>query len=398
MVVLRYPREIVDELFKDTPAEPVQREVLQTLVDSIFFASLMIEEHEPVRVAIVHHGEGASGLAKVTDVSPDSDDDPRLAWDVTEMVRGEFNPKTLAKLARGLEYGVQLVVVGGVTASEMWIDGIARRSERTDGGRVMRISAPRPGVLVFEWQQSEVLRFEAGERAPSTIDVLAEDGPLRVAIGKITLDPGSGEGYSFCEWAIRKLLRKMRATGSGAIFAMHPSQPDIAVLDRVRYRPVDTMRFRDRIVDDRTKRFRWILRGMGDQADHHLSTDEVRAREVKRTAADAAEDALVAAIDDLARLSAIDGALLAGPQLEIYGAGYLVQSNSTPIVVRSLDVSMKRTKEYPAQYGARHKAAFAFAHDTPGGVAFVVSEDGPVSCALRVGDQVVVWSVRVSET
>jgi hypothetical protein len=49
-------------------------------------------------------------------------------------------------------------------------------------------------------------------------------------------------------------------------------------------------------------------------------------------------------------------------------------------------------------HGARHRAAINFAYKNPGGVAFVISEDGPVKCALRVGDEVIVWPVGILET
>jgi len=49
-------------------------------------------------------------------------------------------------------------------------------------------------------------------------------------------------------------------------------------------------------------------------------------------------------------------------------------------------------------HGARHRAAINFAYLNPGGVAFVVSEDGPAKVALRIRNRVIVWPVRISET
>lgn len=48
--------------------------------------------------------------------------------------------------------------------------------------------------------------------------------------------------------------------------------------------------------------------------------------------------------------------------------------------------------------GARHAAAFLFAYVNPGALALVVSEDGPVHCALKIDHRVVVWPVYVPET
>ncbi len=389
-------QSVIEE--RNIPLEANEREVLFSLVDTVFFASLMREEGEPVRIAVVHDDGGAEGLAKALDASPENDEDPARAWDVTGIARRPFEASSLAKLARGLEYGVQLVVVGGTQAGDLWIDGIARRVERTDGGDAMRIAAPRPGVLVFEHQMTEVLRFEAGQQVPPTIDVLGADGLVRDAVGKITGDGGGGEGYSFTESALRRLIRRMRATGSGALLAMLPIRPSEEVLSEVRYRRVDTKLLKNRIDEDKKRRFASLLAGLSDPERGVVSTATVRQRRRKHDEADQAETALDEAVDDLGRLSAIDGAVLAGPGLEVYGAGCVISVGEVGEIVHALDANGNRTEPYSRPHGARHKAAFSFAWTTPGAVAFVVSEDGPVSCALRVADKVLVWSVRVSET
>jgi len=392
---LMYPREMLDIVLRqrNLTFEPDEREVWFSLVDTVFFASLMLEEGETVRVAVVHDEDGAAGLTRVVDASRDQDQ-PAAAWNVTRIARRPFDAGALAKLSRGLEYGVQLVVVGGRMASDLWIDGVARRQDRTDGGDAIRIAAPRPGVLVFERQLTEVLRFEAGQHVPSTIDVLGEDGAVRSAVGRITGDTSAGDGYSYTELALMRLLRKMRAAGSGAILAMLPVAPDSGVMDKVRYRYVDTMLLMNRIASAKRTWFAHLVA----RGEHTPGPDTVRALDAKRAEADEARDLLAAAIDDVARLSAIDGAVLTGPGLAVYGAGYLIAARPVGEVVSAGDATMTAMTPYPGLHGARHQAGFSFAWDTPGGVAFVVSEDGPVSCALRVGEQVVVWPVRISET
>ena len=53
-----------------------QREAVHTLVDTVFFASLAIEEEEPVQVAIVHHEDGAAGLGRMLDARLDPEEEP----------------------------------------------------------------------------------------------------------------------------------------------------------------------------------------------------------------------------------------------------------------------------------------------------------------------------------
>jgi DNA integrity scanning protein DisA with diadenylate cyclase activity len=67
-------------------------------------------------------------------------------------------------------------------------------------------------------------------------------------------------------------------------------------------------------------------------------------------------------------------------------------------VVRALDAEATSTEPYERRHGARHTAAFSLAASYPGAVAFVFSEDGPVSCALNVDGQLIVWPVQLLET
>jgi hypothetical protein len=395
-----YPREMLNELLdKSGPHAPGARETLVALVDTVFFASLKREESEPVQVAVVHDEKGAPGLSVVLDTSPEAsgNETPEPAWDVVEIEPRPFDPRTLAKLSRGLRYGTHLAIVGG-RAPDLRIEGIARRHRRSNGGPVTRIAAPRPGVLVFEEEDRELLRFDAGERGTPPIDVLGEDGPVRAAVATSAGEvQGTEHGYSSTEWALTSLIREMRATGSGAILAVSPAAPTESVMSAIRYRRRHPTILGDRIRDDRKKRLAW-LSALVAVAEGEPTVNQLTNRDAKRAERDRAREDLDAAIDDVAQLSSIDGAVLAGPGMAIYGGGYLVPLVSKLECIAAEDAQMTKTAPWSPHHGARHQAGLSFAYSNPGGVSFVVSEDGPISCATRIGDKVVVWPVRVSET
>ena len=359
----------------------------------------MIEESESVRVAVVYHEDGCAGLSQVRDAADlfDTDDEPMLGWCVTPIQAQPFSPPNLAKLSRGLRYGTQLAVIGG-KAPRLRIDGIARRKRFANGGNVTRIAAPRPGVLVFEYQYQELFRFEAGRRAPDAIDMFSTKNPVRAAVGKITRDGSDRQdSWSFTEHAIDSILRGMRQTGAGGILALSPSEPDPATLAAVRYRWLDTGALARAIVGERKKRLGAIFAG---HVGSKRRATKKRLRELRQRQQDAREarDALDAVIDDIAQLSAIDGAVLAGPGLDVYGGGYMVPGQKpAPPARRANDVAGRKLVAIDP-HGARHGAAINFAYLNPGGVAFVVSEDGPAKAALRINNKVVVWPVRISET
>lgn len=389
---LKYPRELLSAVLKEVEVQPAQRRLISAVLDIIFFASMTVVEGEMARVAVVFHDEGANGLAAVLETSSGPDEEPELAWDVTPLVPTKLDVASLAKLARGLEYGAQVVVIAG-KPTRLQIVGVARRRKNTDGGDVVRIAAPRPGVLVFEHGFQEVLRFEAGQRVSPALNVLGQDGPIRDAVGVIVGEKGSGSNfYSFPESGLRSLLQRMRATAAGGILALYKDAPSEAVLRAMKLRRVDTSVLSARIRDA------WTLRVDAIFSDDDASKTTIEKAQQRR-AADDAQERLDAAIEDIARMSAIDGAVVGGPGLAIYGAGVVLESGDHGEVVRALDAKMKRTTPYPAHNrGARHRAAFYFAARNPGAVVFVVSEDGPVSCAIRHEGRVIMATVHVSDT
>jgi hypothetical protein len=252
-------------------------------------------------------------------------------------------------------------------------------------------------VIVFEERDRELFRFDAGQQLPPTVDVLTHDCPVRQAIGAITGEMGSEAGYSPPEWALTRLLRQIRATGHGGILAMSPNVPDANVLAAVSYRRTDEQLFAKKIRAERAKSMAYLSRSIAT-SEKTLSPEEVSSVVSARSDRDLASEALNAAIDDVAQLSAIDGAILAGPGFSIYGAGYHIPLADGFEHVSATDAGMTKVEPLAKRHGTRHQAAFSFAYGTPGAVAFVVSEDGPVSCALRIANRVVVWPVQVSET
>jgi hypothetical protein len=376
---------LLDEHLKERKLR-ISREaksILANIIDIVFFASLTVEESEAVRIAVAVTVHGPQRLERERDTrSQDGTGIP--TWEVTRIIPIPLTVESLAKFSRCLEYGRQLAILSGKRPR---IVGIARRIIGTNGGGVPRIAAPRPGVLVFEMESEEQFRFEAGRKLPPRIDVLAQAGPVRDAISTISgASRGADDSLSSVEQALSELLPKIRALSKGAILAIFPQKPSPKVLDAIRYKRDDPMLLGKRIAE-KHKLQRSYHAGTGD------STERAR-EEVGR-----ATRSLNAALDDLAHLSTVDGAVVIGPELAVYGSGYLINSaKQIPKVVKANDALAKATERYEGSHGARHTAAFSFAWENKGGVAFVISEDGPVRCVMRIKQRLVVWLVHILET
>jgi hypothetical protein len=101
----------------------------------------------------------------------------------------------------------------------------------------------------------------------------------------------------------------------------------------------------------------------------------------------------------IANLAAIDGAVVVDKRFGLVGFGAEVSAElpAPSRVWRALDVEgHEREIDDLESVGTRHRAAYRFVHDHPGGLAIVVSHDGGVSFVANRDGEVVFWEQSVS--
>ena len=101
----------------------------------------------------------------------------------------------------------------------------------------------------------------------------------------------------------------------------------------------------------------------------------------------------------VANLAAIDGAVVLDKRLGLVGFGAEVSAElpSPPRVWRALDTEgRQRVPEDIESVGTRHRAAYRFVNDHPGGLAIVVSHDGGVSFVANREREIVFWEQSMS--
>ena len=108
-----------------------------------------------------------------------------------------------------------------------------------------------------------------------------------------------------------------------------------------------------------------------------------------------AEEDLAGAADVVARLSAIDGALVLSSDLRVVGFGAeIVLDASRPVDAHEVAGHARRGESWPAidgeSFGMRHRSALRCVAATQGVAAFVVSQDGTVSFFWKQGSRVLV--------
>jgi hypothetical protein len=108
-----------------------------------------------------------------------------------------------------------------------------------------------------------------------------------------------------------------------------------------------------------------------------------------------AEEDLAGAAEVVARLSAIDGALVLSSDLRVVGFGAeIVLDASRQVVALEVAGHARRGESWPAvdseSFGMRHRSALRCVAATDGVAAFVVSQDGTVSFFWKQGGRVLV--------
>ncbi|MBN8231777.1 hypothetical protein JYK02_30115 [Corallococcus macrosporus] len=388
------------------PSSEDAREIVEgilELCDELFFASLATEEGEAVRPQIVVAPKGPDGLRKVLDSSlgADTGEDwgPPYAWRVIALSNPQpFTASSIAKLAVAAGGGRSALVVSP-GAEELEITGIASRNPTTDGGRVLVITADRPGSLVLSWAARELVRYAQGRITEPPADLFGDKGSvIRDALHASSVSLRAAARPSWlavqAERVVLGLVRKMSQTRHGGIVAVQreaPSEAQSASVKLVMRNPeILAQAVREYFVAGG----KWWTAAFASPE----TLERRRERDRARTSFDNAKRELDALVEDVGQMTAIDNALLLARDLQVIGAGYHVSSSQRLKVYEATDPAGVIRREYDLQaHGARHHAAAAFADQYPGAVAFIASEDGPLKCFYKVGDQVLFWRLRLPD-
>lgn len=126
-----------------------------------------------------------------------------------------------------------------------------------------------------------------------------------------------------------------------------------------------------------------------------MTSREYRDYQNARFEHERAEEMIKRAAGFLSSLTAVDGAVVITDRFRLlgFGAEIVAVSPSLKRVVMITDFE-KSIGEYRdvELFGTRHRSAFRFCSSFENSVAFIVSQDGEIRIAKRVGSEVLVWS------
>lgn len=353
-------------------SRPLSADELRRLSPSVPFETALIGAHvedERLRIWGIAHS-GPAWLAPTwggRSVVPNWTHDPIIHV----LAPGQLAVRCAGKVVAGLERGEVVDAVVDVFESS-WLPAM------------------------FEREREQVRAEHAATQAGSTSPTLVEHS----LIGRVS------------QHMLRRTIQLVRGAGHGGMILVADATPDAGLAGASSAGPssarpssagLSSLRLKYRFdQDEPSHRYRSLL----FQILQSLATSSSKASvdwsdfaldESQRL--EQLEQAVFEWSRVIANLSAVDGAVVIDRRFGLLGFGAEVSAElpAPAVVWRALDSEGDaRSEQEIEQVGTRHRAAYRYVKDHPGGLAVVVSHDGGVSFVANRDQEVVFWEQSVS--
>lgn len=360
----------------------VSDQELVQLFTTIFFAGLDTHEgeHNPISVVFVGHSQAEYVLSERSSM----DVPPVYQWKILRFASPRpFAGRELVKLAvAGADRRIYSAV-GVLQDGRLAITGLAREGVHAGQDPFVRITATRPGCLSIRGGRDLAIEYERGVVVTVDDEAAFTDGPVHRALESIARGASmDGEVVSRYVDAVIALVREMVGHGRGGILIIsadeHPS-----VAESAPYRVVLDFSLGALL------RLAWRVREKASRGPRDFEGDRAMARTSEHTAfGDLLRNAFLTeadrVIEELGRLTAIDGAVLLNRALGLVAFGLILPVRQQIGVVEAASSESDGDVHYIdlGSRGTRHRAAATYAAEHPGSVVIISSEDGDVSCVF----------------
>jgi hypothetical protein len=236
----------------------------------------------------------------------------------------------------------------------------------------IKIVSARPGELSLRTGRDLLVEYDHGAILAVDEGAVFSAGPVRDALDAIAQSAGVDDDVmSYYVDTVALLVRGMVAQGHGGILIVsadeHPAVPESAPYRMVRDSSLATL-------------LRLAWRSVGTAAAVSPSRSSNLAFGHLLRNAFLAETERV--VEELGRLTAIDGAVLLNRELALVAFGLILRVGAHVAVMPAPEQAARsRAVDFNSR-GTRHRAGATYAAEHPGSVVFVASEDGHVSCLL----------------
>jgi hypothetical protein len=371
--------------------------VLERIIETVFFASMAQEEGrtEPVGIVFVQGFERTFRSSRF--------------WNVMHIRSPRvFTVSEVTKLAAICTFPESLLTVIQ-SAGVLKVIGTARPTSAEGIGldTLIRVLAPRPGTIAVCRGNAQIVRYERGyivDPPPNYLSSGQNQEQLasiaQTVFGKRRRSPVSHHAKVVFDELSRIIVGMCRLAHGGLLAVLGPEDDpepllrDAHVLaDPISVRQVVTVRQSLReYLSKQDGRLRRKL--TGQDLNLYLEKEENRLEGLFFRLTRKRSNHI---IQQIVRLSAIDGAVLLSHSLDVLAFGVKLPTphDSSPEVFSVTDTG-KLGPRWPIEVrGTRHRAAAHFAKDHPKGFALIVSQDGDAAVFQSVASQILYWPLAI---
>ncbi|MGB7346721.1 MAG: putative sensor domain DACNV-containing protein [Pirellulaceae bacterium] len=414
-----YPIDIATALrerwdSRELPPDAIPaHDVLVTLLDTMYQASLMREENSPVQCRIIFVTEecfekevsdGASTLHVLRFVEPAS----YTAHNLRKLAAAAGYYRALLAVKR--EPSGQLSVWGMVMTGTEWVNHL-------EGGRPLGAPLPNnlvvqilaPGHILAASGYTRILESDSGKLLTDGFDPFhsawlpQKFGTIRASLleefepqinGATNCQICDAFVKDVAQRVVRRVLRLVRMRGQGGMLVYLPDKagetdiPDAWFRFRVRFQRDDsTFRFR-RLILKLMHRVALIgeARGLGVVTSH----DYLQMHDAELAIID---EALIEFSHSLADMMSVDGSLVLDRSFRLIGfGGEILGDSHVSVIHRALDLEAESTiAERGDSSGTRHRSAYRLVNGLNEAIAVVVSQDGDVRFVACLNQKLTYW-------
>jgi hypothetical protein len=408
-------------------AQP-QEEVLDSLFETIFYASLKTEEGQFINVTVT----------LIDPSNPDPSPPDRVVADRWNFVRFKdaipFNVKNLVKLSKAADPWSSSLAVFYDADGELTIWGMINQAvhyqsflnyEKDEGPEqpgFFQASITGIGCLIilFDYELIATLKqnilisnyidvFKSGDVSEALVrNSLAFKRKVKTYIEKSYPEEKINDWEEFTQVLInqsisRMLLRIQNYQHGGAFLIATNTKLDLDIKYKINYDRLsnslaDYIKLCIRISNCSNKIYNNYLDLIEDNLPLSLYLDENVSEAQKKDTG----DEIKGAIRFISSLSCVDGLVVFSRELKVQGFGAVIKLKDLPEFVYTSKTAQIREEKLvpfsPNHFGTRHRSMFSYCWHNQDSLGFVVSQDGDIRAIMRVGDKLIMWeNIKVQQ-
>lgn len=375
-VSILYPKSVAPMLIDAIPGCTLPQ--IESLVEVLFFASLLREEGHDLTFNVVY-----PGLFEAAHPTPERQHG-WAPWHAIDFATPDlFTPSNVAKHALLAHSDSEYLIVHAMDDT-LKITGVGHQADLPwFGDRLLTARVVHAGSIRFFYGSKEILSYSSG--AVESIFPWPFAAPLR-ALNDVTAALGAmtelaADKREFASAALNMLSTELIRRRHGGIIAVL-SQDDLQ-----KNSTFGAQRLTSPLDFGATFAKSWEASTVNGNKEEPAEDEKLYAQDASLSCA--------RALGFIGGMTTVDGAVLATPALSVVGfRAKLPAPDWIPKV-------MRRTADGTLEHmdmtltGMRHRSAACFVGETPGRIVLIRSADGPAAAMFQDdGGEVIYWPIR----